>query len=138
MNRMKYRSLLVASILIIGAALVSPAFAQTPDQGSSIPTNGMWGKRPGGMMQTMPGIFGKVTAVNGTTLTVSDTRTDTSYTVDASGATVMKNGSASSLSSVAVGDTVFVQGTVSGTNVTATTIRDGVPMNGIGDGRGQG
>ena len=54
------------------------------------------------------------------------TTTATTYTVDASSATVTKNGAASTVSAIAVGDTVMVQGTVSGTNVTAKTIRDGV------------
>ena len=38
----------------------------------------------------------------------------------------MKGGVSSSVSSIAVGDTVMVQGTISGTNVTAKTIRDGI------------
>jgi hypothetical protein len=50
----------------------------------------------------------------------------TTYTVDATNATVYKNNATSTLSSVATGDMVFVAGTVSGTTVTATTIRDGV------------
>lgn len=71
------------------------------------------------------GVSGKVTAVSGSTLTVAG-RNSTSYTVDASAATVTKSKAASSVSAIAVGDTVFVQGTVNGTSVTATTIEDGV------------
>jgi len=64
------------------------------------------------------------------------------YTVDASSATVLKGDvtgkpAASTFSAVAVGDTVMVDGTVSGTSVTAKMIIDG-PMPKIGDhGQGQ-
>ena len=51
--------------------------------------------------------------------------------------TVTKNNTASSVASIAVGDTVMVQGTVSGTNVTATTIRDGIGAPGTKSGAGK-
>ena len=86
------------------------------------------------------GVHGTVSAVSGTTLTVTATNpkdsTTSTYTVDASSATVLKGDgttkpSTSTLSAVAVGDTVSIQGTVSGTSVTAKTIIDGpVPTNG--------
>ena len=97
-----------------------------------------------------PGVFGKVTAISGTTLTVSATNpknnSTTTYTVDASNAKVLKGATssapvASTLSAVAVGDTVAIKGTVSGTNVTASEIMDGVgPKMGPGGfgGRGPG
>jgi hypothetical protein len=83
-------------------------------------------------MGMMPGVFGTVASVSGTTLTVTSkagpngTPAAATYTVDASSATVTKNNAASSVSAIAVGDTVIVQGAVSGTSVTAKTIRDGV------------
>ena len=91
-----------------------------------------------------PGIFGTVTAISGNTITVTQktfTRpgantssanapTPIVYSVDASNATITKNNATASLSAIAVGDTIMVQGTVSGTNVTATTIRDGIPARG--------
>ena len=96
-----------------------------------------------------PGIMGQVTAVNGSTITVqsrgmgrgNDEGTNaaaTTYTVNASGATIDKNGAASTLSAIAIGDNVMVVGTISGTTVTATTIRDGVPQGGMGRGDDQG
>ena len=90
----------------------------------------------GGMGARAPGIFGTVSAINGDTLTVASKgfgqkATSTTYAVDATNATVTKNGNTSSFSAVAVGDTVSVQGTVSGTNVTATTIRDGMMGRGM-------
>jgi hypothetical protein len=51
---------------------------------------------------------------------------------------VTKAGVASTVSAEAVGDTVAVQGTVTGTNVVATTIRDGVMMRGKGAVNGNG
>jgi hypothetical protein len=88
-----------------------------------------------------PGVFGTVSAVSGNTLTVTSkggpnsSSTATTYTVDASNATVMKDNATSSVSNIAVGDNVMVQGTVSGTNVTATRIEDGIPQ-GMGKGGG--
>lgn len=127
------------SASIIGSAVVGvlafsgTAFAQTtntaPQPQGSARSGGMWGGGAG----KAPGVVGTVSAVSGTTLTVtskglgkSTTATATTYTVDASNATVTKAGAASSASAIAVGDTVMVQGTVSGTSVTATSIRDGV------------
>lgn len=84
-----------------------------------------------------PGVFGQVTAINGTTITITDTdsRNSTTYTVDASNASVTKNGSASSLSNIAVSDTVMVQGTVNGNSVIATSILDGLGGSGNYPGR---
>jgi hypothetical protein len=87
-----------------------------------------------------PGLIGTVSAINGTTLTVTDkgrgvNATATTYAVDASTATVSKNGATSSLSNVAVGDTVMIVGKTSGTNVTATSINDGVMGRGMAGGK---
>ena len=78
-----------------------------------------------------PGIMGMVSAKDGTTLTVESRglgreNATTTYTVDASSATVFKNAATSSLENVSVGDRIVVAGTISGTSVTATTIHDGV------------
>ncbi len=84
-----------------------------------------------------PGVMGTVSAVSGNSITVTSkkftrgatgttpTATTVTYIVDATNATVTKNNTASTVSGIVVGDTVMVQGTVSGTNVTATAIRDG-------------
>jgi hypothetical protein len=102
---------------------------------------------------TPPAAAGKVTAVSGSTITVTDKRTGTSYTVDASNATIQKftpptagttpatkpAPTTISVSDIAVGDNVMVQGTVSGTNIAATKITDGMMMGMFGRGgpRGQ-
>jgi hypothetical protein len=105
---------------------------------------------PPGLMKRMPGIAGTVTAINGTSLTVSSRgfmgreatttpATTITYTVDASNATVMKNNATSTVSAIAVNDTVFVQGTITGTNVVATKVFDGrVPGNMIPHGTNPG
>lgn len=72
-----------------------------------------------------PGVMGKVSAVNGSTITVTD-RDGTSVTVEAGAATVEKM-VAGALSDVKVGDMIGVQGTRSGTTVTATKIMAGMP-----------
>ncbi len=82
-----------------------------------------------------PGVFGTVSAINGNSLTVTSKgfgpeATATTYTVDATNATVTKNNAASTLSAIAVNDMVAVSGTVSGSNVTATAIHDGLMMRG--------
>ena len=125
MNIKKRISLLLAVVGILSVVLVAvPAFAQT-SPGS------YGGVRQGGRTGGQPGVFGTVTSVNGTTLTVTSkgfekTATATTYTVDTTNATVTKNNAASTVADIAVGDTIMIQGTVSGTSVTATTIRDGV------------
>lgn len=79
------------------------------------------------MRMGMP-ISGTVTAINGTTLTVSvpGSTTGTVYTVDASSST-MKYAASNTpipLSAILVGDTVRVRGSTSGTTITAKTISD--------------
>jgi len=127
------------------AVVTTPAFAATTSTGAG-PGNGAWGgmmrNRAGGMMK--PAVFGTVEAINGNTITVNSkqglgaagtttTATTTTFTVDATNAKIMKNNVAGTIASIAVGDTIIAQGTVSGTNVVATNIRDGVMMRG-GDG----
>jgi hypothetical protein len=99
-----------------------------------------WGKF------TPPAAMGTVTAVSGNTITLTDKKSGTTYTVDATNAAVNKftpgtNGakgtqSTITVAQIAVGDNITVQGTVSGTNITATKIEDGMMM-GFG-GRGHG
>jgi hypothetical protein len=112
----------LGSSAVVGMLLISgTAFAQTT------PPAHAWGGSA-----TRPGVFGTVSVISGDSLTVtskgfgSSNAAATTYTVDATNAAVTKAGAASTLASVSVGDVVAVQGTVSGTSVTATTIRDGI------------
>lgn len=80
--------------------------------------------------QTMsrPEVLGTVTAVSGSTITVKDLRGNTNiiYTVNATNATIIKNGQASTVSNILVNDTIAVQGVINNTNIIATKINDRV------------
>jgi len=116
-NKIKY--LVVGTVLVGSLLAAGTTFAAGPGFGG-----GMMGRT------RIPGVFGTVSVINGNTLTVTSkgfgqNTTTVTYTVDATNAKVTKNGIASSISGIVVGDNVSVQGTVSGTSVTATVIRDG-------------
>jgi hypothetical protein len=89
------------------------------------------------------GVVGTVQSVDGSTLTVAGLD-GTTYTVQTSSDTTVKlnaNGTMTegSLSDVAAGDTVRVEGTVDGTTVTADEIHDGdMPFGGPGGAPGAG
>ncbi|MDB5237913.1 MAG: hypothetical protein JWM46_183 [Candidatus Kaiserbacteria bacterium] len=98
------------------------------------------------MTRVRPSAVGKVTAISGTRITVSSTNpkdnTVTLYTVDAGSATIEKGTAglaptAASLADVVIGDTVAVEGTVTGTTIQATKILDGIMARG-GMGKGPG
>lgn len=69
------------------------------------------------------------------TPTVTPTPVTVTYTVDATNAKVFKNNVAGTVASILVGDTVMVQGALTGSNVVATVIRDGVPLRGNDKGK---
>ena len=81
-----------------------------------------------------PDAVGTVTAVNGSTIAISgrqgfgSTSTPITYTVDLASAKITKDNVIGTIASIAVGDNVAVQGTVNGSIITATTIRDGKNM----------
>ncbi len=87
--------------------------------------------RPGEMMGSsteivgngQPVVAGTISAINGTSLTVT-TKSNLTYTVDATNAKVIGGKTDETLSSVVVGDSVLVQGAVNGTSVTASSIVD--------------
>jgi hypothetical protein len=120
-----------------GAAAVSiliafPAFAATTSPSptsSTAPSAHHW-------KGAKPAVRGKVAAINGDTITVT-AKNGTTYTVDATNATVKKGygktATTIAVSSIAVNDTVAVRGTLSGDDVTATAINDGVPTHTAGN-----
>lgn len=71
------------------------------------------------------GVHGTVAAVNGTTVTITNTD-GTSYTVDASDTKVSKVVELT-VGDIKVGDEIGVMGEVSGTKVVAKHIMDGIP-----------
>lgn len=116
-----------------GGALVGYAglaSAQTPATGSTTATSTPWGMHKGaglhGKMGGMGrGVVGTVSAVNGNTITLTD-KSGKTYTVDASNAKISKVVDLT-VGDIKVGDTLGVQGSVSGTTVTAKHVMDGVP-----------
>ncbi len=135
MNKQKYSFLLVTGLIALSFLVTTSAFAQTNSNGVG---RGMMNRGGQG-----PVISGTVLTVSGNTITVSAKRglgdknnsTVTTYTVDATNAKVTKNGTASTVSAIVVGDKLSVQGTITGTNIVAKNIRDGVvqpPIRGNG------
>jgi hypothetical protein len=138
MNRLKAK--LITPLLAIamfagaGAGVAALASAQTAtDTTSTSPAAAT--TNTAGVTQNHPmghaplGGDGNVTAINGTIITMQEEADEggASYTVDTSGATVTKDGATAALSDIQTGDKIFVQGTTSGTNVTATSISLGHP-----------
>ncbi len=134
----------MAVVAATSLAIAAPAFAQSNYQPGNSQGNAPGGmQRPsgsrGGMGMMKPGVVGSVTTVSGNTITLlgrsgfgKTATATTTYSVDASNAKVTKNNATSTVGDIAVGDTLFVQGTITGTNVAATMIRDGVMMGGPG------
>lgn len=104
----------LAVIILLSGFAVSAQAAETPHQAKGM----------------KPAVVGTVTAINGTTLTVSAKSrkggTTTTYTVDVANAKVQKGQTAATAANIAVGDMIVAQGAVNGTAVTATNIIDGV------------
>ena len=122
------------------------AFADTVPDATTQTNSGAGGWAHGdgnhgdGMMR--PVVVGTVSSISGNTIVVTrknfgrgatSTSTDsTQVSVDATNAKIMKSGTTGTIASIVVGDTVVVQGTMSGTSVVATTINDGVMRGGPG------
>ena len=105
-----------------------------------------------------PRVMGTITKIDGNTITVdsigfsknvpntdtnkSDTTKPTSetktYTVDASGATIYKDGVESKISDIAVNNKIVVEGTITDTSIKATKIYEGNMGVANGANRGQG
>lgn len=105
-----------------GVALTAAAASGTTGDATAQPMRG-------GPGMFGAGVRGTVSAVNGSTLTVTGEDGGT-YTIDASGAKVEKyaNGATSAVtaSGIAVGDTVMVSGKITSAAMTANDVRDGV------------
>jgi hypothetical protein len=147
MNTQKYIFLIVVLAIVCSFAVTAPLLASANQQGLGInldvnlgqgKTNPD-GKNNQGMMDLdimMPALVGKVSAINGNMLTVvsntdsNGNTTTATFTVDTTNAKLLRGNAAITLSNIAVGDNVVVQGTTTGTNVVATIIRDGKVGNG--------
>lgn len=128
----KYVLLLAVGLITVGFLTAVPAFAES-GQGSG--TN-----KPGetDFNKMMPAVVGKVSAINGNTITVigkqgpnkGTATASTTFTIDATNAKILRGETTIKISDIAVGDNIIIQGTVTGTNVVATIIRDGKMGNG--------
>jgi hypothetical protein len=138
MKNKKYVSGLLALVAVVTLSGASPAFADENSKSGNLGVEirgGMMGRGMGGdkMKMMRPVVFGKVTAVSGNTITVSGTNgfsqnaTNVTYTVDATNAKIMKNKVAGTMASIVVGDTIMAEGTLTGTNLVATVVHDGLP-----------
>lgn len=163
MNNKKYLSLALLATGLFGLVAISPVLAETTN-GQSSDKNDQGNTQRGVMMRGInvqndlrqnirPAVAGTVTAVSGNTITITakqgfgmmgrgEKASTTNpaiktviYTVDATNAKVVKNNATSTVSAIVVGDTVLVQGTITGTNIIATNIRDGLMMNRGKDGQ---
>jgi hypothetical protein len=155
MNK-KYLSIALGTAT--GMAMIVPTFAQTApstntNQGRMMrqnhQQNDVTGKIGGsfgnGQMMIRPAVIGTVTSINGNTITLSGhqgvdkaspTIPATTFTIDATKATIYKDRATSTLASIVSGDTLAVQGTLTGNNVVATVIHDGIMMGNRGERRG--
>jgi hypothetical protein len=133
MNK-KYVSLTLGALAT--TAMIVPAFAQNTPTANNVmqDSNRMMrrgGEAKGNGQMVRQIVTGTVTGISGNTITLSGTQGMTSsttpktiFTIDATNAKVMKAGQDGALSAIVVGDTIAVSGTLSGTTITASTIRD--------------
>jgi len=136
---MKYTKLITLSVL--GLTVFSGATVASANTGLTVGTDlrvGLYAnnrddskEKEGIRSPRFLGVFGTVTAINGTNITLSGKQngpqgtSTVSYVVDASHASVYKNkNSVLKISDIKIGDKIFVEGAVNGTSVTATTIFD--------------
>lgn len=79
---------------------------------------------------------GVVTSISGTTIVMGEEADEggASYTIDASKATFTVNGATGTIADVKVGQKIFVQGPLTGTNVAATKVSVGHPGGHMGKG----
>ncbi len=134
----------LTTITVSGIAVGDNIVVQGTVSGATITatkiTDGVMGGPGGFRGRHAPlGNDGNINAINGTTITMQEEANEggASYNVDASKATVTNNGAAATISDLKVGDKIFVRGTVTGTNVAATTVSVGHPV-GMGMGRHHG
>jgi hypothetical protein len=95
---------------------VANAVAGTNQQGPGVGPSGSNGQGP-------PGVFGTISAIDGSTITVRDQSGSTTTVVTTSSTTVTKSVTAS-VSDIAVGDRVMVDGGGSSSSITATSVHD--------------
>jgi hypothetical protein len=138
----------LAIVVLVASAITGVVGIAHADTSATAPTEQ---NNAQGVRGTPPAAVGVVSAVSGTVITLTDKKTNTTYTIDAATATITKHtkpatqGAAPTnttitASQISVGDMIAVQGTVSGSTITATKIEDGLGgrMGGFGGHGGMG
>ena len=136
-NIKKAASFTAGFALVASMLLANSANAAENSKGQGNESSGNNGLRIGQSAMMKPVVNGTVLSVSGNSITVTvkghkikpkststPASTPTTYTVDATNAVIMSEKATSTVSSILVGDKIMVQGTITGTNVVATTIRD--------------
>ncbi len=115
----------LALLLITGGAVAGITTIASAQEGTTevAQTRGM---RPA----KGPHVHGTVTAVNGTTITITSERDSATFTIDASAATFKKGVEGATpttvtIAEIAVGDEISAMGTLSGTTLSATDVIEG-------------
>lgn len=121
------KTAILAGTLAISAMLSGSAFAAEDSTSSQNSVHSFIKHMKGALGQTAPTAFGKITAITGTSITIVG-KSNTTYSVDATNAKITKGkNTAATLSDLAVGNMIVVEGTLNGTTVSATAIRIGGP-----------
>ncbi len=140
MSNKKYVYSFMTLALLATMATAIPALADTTTP-TAQPIRGAWGQGiHGNRVNMKPAVFGTVSAVSGNTITVDGKQgfgtnaVAITFTIDATNAKITKNNVVGTVSSILVGDTVMAQGTLTGTTLVATIIRDGQMGKGVRNG----
>jgi preprotein translocase subunit YajC len=127
-------NLIVMPLIASAVFLASPAFAASTSVTAHKEVRNITTKGPA--TNTKKGIVGTVTSINGTIILVTS-KDNIQYTVDATSATIMKEGVAPNtnptlvqITDIKVGDSIVVRGVIKDTEVNANNIFDGkMPSN---------
>lgn len=113
---------ILGALMLIGGGIAGYASITNADAGEGSMGQGMMARMGKGIRA--PHVAGTITTISGSTLSITAEANHGggTYTIDASSATIMKDGAEASLSSFKVGDRVMAEGTIEGTNVKATKI----------------
>ncbi|MBU6323748.1 MAG: hypothetical protein KGI41_03840 [Patescibacteria group bacterium] len=123
----KKKALLAGGAAAVSLIIALPVFAAEAVTNGTTPPAKAWQAFGGRLAGRGPGmgVAGTVTAVNGSTITLTS-RDGGTYTIDASNASFTKDaGTAITLADIKVGDTLLVGGNVVTATLTASKIHDG-------------
>jgi len=124
---------MVAGALAIGS-VIAPSFAFAQSAGTSTEQTSVIAGAQGNktftkkdmLARASRGVSGTVTAISGSVITINNSKKTATYTIDTTGATFDggMTGNSLTLSNILVGDKINVKGTVTGTNISASSISD--------------